>query len=80
MANAGAGERGEAGAPAYWLTRFVFLRLLGLVYTVAFLIALLQWEPLLGSRGLLPARLFLEGAARAWGHGPLAFLHLPTVF
>src|SRR6185295_11362471 len=27
-----------AGAPSHWLTRFVFLRLLGLVYTVAFLI------------------------------------------
>jgi len=32
--------------PTYWLTRFFFLRLLGLVYTVAFLLILWQWEPL----------------------------------
>jgi hypothetical protein len=66
--------------PAYWLTRFVFLRFLGLVYTVAFLIVLFQWEPLLGSRGLLPAHHFLADAGRAWGHGAGAFLRLPTLF
>jgi hypothetical protein len=26
-----------------WLTRFLFLRLLGLVYAVAFLVVVLQW-------------------------------------
>jgi len=75
-----AGESGPPGSSDYWLTRFVFLRLLGLVYTVAFLIVLFQWEPLLGSHGLLPARQFLEQAAGAWGHGLAAFLHLPTLF
>ena len=45
---------------SHWLTRFVFFRLLGLVYTVAFLIVVLQWQPLLGSDGLLPAAAFLE--------------------
>lgn len=44
----------------YWLTRFVFLRLLGLVYTAAFLSLANQLLPLIGSHGLLPARLFLE--------------------
>ena len=45
-----------ADPPSYWLTRFLFLRLLGLVYAVAFLVILYQWPPLLGSRSLLPAR------------------------
>ncbi len=66
-------------ASTHWLTRFVFLRLLGLVYTVAFLIVVLQWEPLLGAHGLLPARDFLEQVRGARGSG-LAFLRLPTLF
>ena len=36
-------------ASTHWLTRFLFFRLLGLVYVVAFLVVLWQWEPLLGS-------------------------------
>jgi Lipase maturation factor len=69
-----------ARAPSYWLTRFVFLRLLGLVYTVAFLIVVFQWHPLLGSDGLLPATSFLEAVGEDQGRGPGAFLRLPTVF
>jgi hypothetical protein len=37
-----AGESPPEAAPAYWLTRFLFLRMLGLVYLAAFLIVLLQ--------------------------------------
>ena len=65
---------------SYWLTRFVFLRLLGLVYAVAFLIVVNQWQPLLGSHGLLPARDALDALARAHGRGPITFFSLPTVF
>ena len=40
------GEAQPAAArPSYWLTRFVFLRLLGLVYIVAFLVVVNQWQP-----------------------------------
>ena len=46
--------------PQYWLTRFCFQRALGFVYFIAFLIVVNQFHPLLGSRGLLPARLFLK--------------------
>ena len=67
-------------APTNWLTRFVFLRMLGLVYTAAFLIVLLQWEPLLGSRGLLPAASFLEGLKGEWDGGIGSFFRLPTLF
>jgi len=75
------GDPGKARvAPAYWLTRFAFFRLLGLVYTVAFLAVVFQWEPLLGSRGLLPAATFLERVRSASGGGLGAFLRLPTLF
>src|SRR2546425_897508 len=65
---------------SYWLTRFVFFRLLGLIYAVAFLIVVFQWPPLLGSDGLLPAASFLDAVGSAEGRGPGAFLRLPSVF
>ncbi len=40
--------------PSYWLTRFMILRLLGVVYAVAFLVAINQIVPLIGDDGLLP--------------------------
>lgn len=69
-----------ADPPSCWLTRFLFLRLLGLVYTVAFLVILFQWEPLLGSRGLLPARDFLDAVGAQQGRGFWTFLRVPTLF
>ncbi len=48
------------GAHDFWLTRLVFQRGLGLVYLIAFLIALNQFRPLLGERGLLPVPLFVK--------------------
>jgi len=67
-------------APSYWLTRALFFRLLGLVYVVAFLVIVNQWQPLLGSHGLLPAREVLDGLAEAEGRGLSTFLRLPTLF
>jgi len=69
-----------AGPPSYWLTRFLFLRLLGLVYAVAFLVILYQWPPLLGSSGLLPAREFLEAVGAEHGRSLSTFLSVPTLF
>jgi lipase maturation factor len=42
------------GAPDHWLARLVFQRALALVYFDAFLVAVHQFLPLLGERGLLP--------------------------
>jgi hypothetical protein len=50
-------------APTWWLTRFLILRLLGLVYAFAFLSLATQVLPLIGSHGLLPASAFLERVA-----------------
>jgi len=47
-------------APDYWLSRLVITRGLGVIYLVAFLVALNQFRPLLGERGLLPAPRFLS--------------------
>src|SRR5690349_24500179 len=48
------------GAQEFWLTRLLFQRALGLVYLIAFLVALNQFKPLLGERGLLPVPIFIK--------------------
>ncbi|HWX20785.1 MAG TPA: lipase maturation factor family protein [Candidatus Binatia bacterium] len=68
------------GAPSYWLTRFIILRLLGFVYFVAFLAAANQIVPLVGEHGLLPAHLFLERVTAHFGSGLAGFLQLPSLF
>src|SRR5262245_343908 len=70
----------EPGTASYALTTFVFFRLLGLVYLVAFLIVVFQWRPLLGSDGLLPAASFLDAVGGSSGPGPIAFWRLPSLF
>jgi hypothetical protein len=62
--------------PSYWLTRFLLLRLLGLVYFFAFLSLVNQVIPLVGEGGLLPAAPFLD-AADAVGYG---FSDAPSLF
>src|SRR5919201_840329 len=47
-------------APDYWLSRLLLQRTLALLYLVAFLVAVNQFRPLLGERGLLPAPRFLR--------------------
>ena len=42
-----------------WAGRWVFMRGLGAVYLIAFVVTLNQFRPLLGERGLLPAPAFL---------------------
>jgi hypothetical protein len=68
------------GLPGYWLTRFVVLRVLGLVYVAAF--GSLAWQvlPLLGERGLLPVGAYLERVAVATGSRWAGFLRLPSLF
>ena len=65
---------------SYWLTRFVLLRLLGGVYAVAFLVAARQILPLIGSKGLLPANLFLQRVEDHLGSATAGFVRLPSLF
>ena len=71
---------GALNASSYWLTRFLILRLLGLVYLVAFLSLAHQVLPLIGTNGLLPAADFLERVAMRTGSRGAGFAALPSVF
>lgn len=71
-------ERGSS--PSYWLTRFMILRLLGLVYAVAFLVAINQLVPLIGSSGLLPVGNYLKLVSHALGSDMAGFVRLPSLF
>src|SRR6478672_8939542 len=70
----------SATRPTYWLTRFLILRLLGIIYAVAFLVAINQIVPLIGSNGLLPVGTYLNHVSRALGSDGAGFLRLPSVF
>ncbi|MCB9579651.1 MAG: lipase maturation factor family protein [Polyangiaceae bacterium] len=72
------GWRGEG--PSLWLTRFVVLRMLGLVYLVAFLVAANQVVPLIGSQGLTPISLYLPAVEHHFGSFGSAFFNLPSLF
>lgn len=61
------------------ITRFLFLRLLGALHAVAFLVLVLQGPALLGSHGLLPAASFVERVTSALGTRG-AFVRAPSVF
>jgi hypothetical protein len=64
----------------YWLTRFVILRLLGIIYALAFLVAANQILPLIGSHGLLPLDNFIPQVRAALGGSLGAFFRLPSIF
>ena len=64
-------------APRYILTRWLFLRLLGVVYFSAFASLWPQIPGLIGKNGLLPAADFL--AATGIAPGPQQFWLLPTL-
>lgn len=67
-------------APTYWLSRFMILRLLGIVYAIAFLVAINQIIPLIGHDGLTPADLSLRDIGRSLGSTTAGFFRLPSVF
>jgi hypothetical protein len=68
------------GRPTYWLTRFLILRLLGVIYAIAFLVAINQIVPLIGANGLLPVGMFLKRIGDALGSPGAGFVHLPSLF
>src|SRR5256884_5700704 len=57
----------STGGPTYVLSRWLFLRLLGLVYLIAFGSLALQVTGLVGEHGILPATGFLERARALYG-------------
>src|SRR5262245_3646847 len=65
---------------SYWLTRYLILRLLGLVYLVGFLVFLNQALPLMGTDGLLPMRLYLDDLAAHFGTVQEAMTARPSLF
>jgi lipase maturation factor len=70
----------EPGRASYWLTRFLILRLLGLVYFVAFLSLARQVLPLIGHDGLLPVDLFLGRVSAHFGSRAAGFGEIPSLF
>lgn len=77
-ADLSAASPGKGGS--YWLTRLILLRLLGMVYAVAFLAAAKQILPLIGSHGLLPVDLFLDRVQAVLGSSSAGFVRLPSLF
>jgi hypothetical protein len=63
----------------YAITRFFLLRLLGLVYFVAFFSAARQMPALVGHEGLLPADAFLDQVVSFSGSRLAAFRRVPTL-
>ncbi len=63
----------------YWLTRWLLQRGLGGIYLVAFAVALNQFRPLLGTRGLTPVPWFLQNAS-FWRAPSIFFLHYSDGF
>ncbi|HKJ42618.1 MAG TPA: lipase maturation factor family protein, partial [Sunxiuqinia sp.] len=64
----------------YWLTRFMILRLLGIVYAVAFYVAIRQIIPLIGSDGLTPVGMYLPRVSEALGSNSAGFFRIPSLF
>jgi uncharacterized membrane protein YphA (DoxX/SURF4 family) len=63
--------------PSFVLSRWLFLRLLGVVYLVAFASLVIQVRGLIGEHGLLPVSEYLERASEMYGDG--AWRLLPTL-
>jgi len=58
----------------------MILRLLGVVYVVAFLVAINQILPLIGSHGLTPVGVYLRRVSAALGSEGAGFMRLPSLF
>ena len=72
--------RDDPGAAGHWLGRFIVLRLLGLVYLMAFLTLVNQGPALIGPHGLEPAQLSQGRIAAAFGSRAAGFARLPSIF
>jgi hypothetical protein len=63
--------------PAYALSRWLFLRLVGVVYLIAFVSLAAQVRGLVGAHGILPAATFLDQAHALYGSA--AYRLFPTL-
>lgn len=70
------------GAPLepehYELVSWVFLRLIGIIYIIAFASLAVQIQGLVGEGGILPAGEYLNAAHQGWGVS--AYWRMPTLF
>ncbi|MBM3289739.1 MAG: lipase maturation factor family protein [Candidatus Hydrogenedentes bacterium] len=69
-------------SPTYYLSRWVFLRMLGLIHLVAFTSFWWQLKGLIGSNGIMPADFFLKlvtNQAAAMPHPWVRFVRVPTL-
>jgi len=66
--------------PSYWLTRYILLRVLGIVYFFAFLSLAFQIIPLIGEQGLTPAANYLEAVGTESDSVITNFFRFPTLF
>lgn len=64
--------------PRFALTQWVFVRLLAVIYAIAFGSLSVQITGLLGARGILPAADYLKAVANS--AGSMRALYVPTVF
>ena len=65
---------------SYWLSRVVFIKLLGGVTFTAFLVALLQNGSLIGPKGLTPADQYLQFIKEQNSNEFLRLYQTPTIF
>jgi len=72
--------RDDPAAAGHWLGRFLVLRLLGLIYLMAFLTLVNQGPGLIGSHGLLPAADYLDDVGAQLGGRAAGFWQMPTLF
>ena len=63
--------------PSYLITRWMFIRMIGMIYFVAFASLGVQIMGLIGSNGILPAAHYLETMRQRMGSS--AYLHVPTL-
>lgn len=64
----------------YWITRFIYLRFLGLIYFFVFLPMTYQYRALIGESGLLPAHQYLGRLLEKFPNIWHAFWNIPTLF
>jgi lipase maturation factor 1 len=67
----------EQGASGRLLSRWIFLRVLGLIYYSAFFSLVFQIRGLIGSHGILPAGEYLLALAERFGHA--GYWYAPTL-
>jgi len=70
----------KATPQTYWLTRFMILRLPGVIYAIAFLVAINRLLPLIGSNGLLPVGIYFKQVRESLRSTSAGVIRLPSLF